>query len=446
MKKTNPSARRLSKVTKRKRKDSVEGRAKKMRKGSQGGAEPLSTSAAFWRKLCPGLHVGDHDFLTANAPLALPPQRIAAMRAQLQADGFFSLSPEELPWAASLRAMRIGVRRLIKRGWPASLLLVYDEVWLMAHQISSIMAAVSGGCKHALDTLAWSVTPTLGQCGFAPHRDRQPKDVASSFRTDGTPRYCTCWVALSHAKPDNSCMYMIPRGADPGYDAGDEHGPDAEDPLLRVFRSSDEAIQSVRALPLRPGGCVIFTHRTMHWGSKGQSDCSDARVSIAFGFSDYSFEECYFGSPDKWLPFPPLPMRIALASAQLINYHERFDFGLPLLRRFGATFNAHKPKFSKGYAEKTASEYMAACIDLTARSKTAKNGKATGTGRAGDEGAGSASTKCKLGLDDDEADDDDRDADGALDDALDAMLDAQAAADGNLFDDFDEDCADDSDE
>ena len=32
---------------------------------------------------------------------------------------------------------------------------------------------------------------------------------------------------------------------------------------------------------------------------------------------DYSFEEPYFASPKRDLPFPPVPLRVALASAQL---------------------------------------------------------------------------------------------------------------------------------
>lgn len=209
----------------------------------------------------------------------------------------------------------------------------------------------------------------------------------------------------------------------------------------------------VRACPLKPGGCVIFTHRAMHWGSKGQSQCADPRVSISYGFTDPSFEPPYFASPSKALPFPCTSLRVALAAAQLINYHERFDFGLQLLRRFGATFNAHRPKFAKAYAEKTAAEFMAACADLTRRVRTS-SGK-EGAGRqdrsvhmptkksnslhatvSGARGRSSGLRGSSGGVDsEDEAD---ADAEAALDDALDAMLDAQAAADGNLFDDFDE--------
>ena len=132
------------------------------------------------------------------------------------------------------------------------------------------------------------------------------------------------------------------------------------------------------------------------------------------------FEEPYFASPAKQLPYPPIALRVSLASSQLISYHERFNLSLPLLRRFGATFGAHKAQFSQGYAEKIAAEYMAACHDLQRR------GTAAATPKSSDEGGA--------------ADGDDDEADAALDDALDAMLDAQAAAEGNLYDDFDAEC------
>ena len=403
---------------------------------SSSAAEPLCSSSVFWRKICPDLHVGDSEFLRACHPLDLPASKLARLRAQLIADGFITLTPDELPWASSLEAMRKGVRRLTRRGWPASMLLVYDEAWAMAHQLSSLMQHVSG-CANSLDTLAWSVTPALGQAGFAPHRDRQPPNVPRSFRPDGTPRYCTCWIALSHATPDNSCMHMVPRGYDPGYDAGDDHSPDAEDPLMRVFRSSDEAVQAVRACPLRAGGAVIFSHRTMHWGSKGASDCTKSRVSISFGHSDYAFEEPYFAAPHKQLPFPPVALRVALAAGQLINYHERFNFDLPLLRRLGATFRARKAAFSSGYAEKTAAEFMAACHDLQQRQATSRSSKQR------QSSASSSRHERDVAL---EEPMDEEVANAALDDALDAMLDAQVSASGNLYDDFDDYCDRDSDD
>ena len=403
-KKRKRDAAAVSKPKKRKRDAAAVSNPKK-------SALPVSVlpGPKYWKRLAPGLHVGDSEFLASVQPIQLPADAVARLREQILKDGFFTLPPEALPWASSLREMRIGVRRLLKRGWPATMLLVYDEAWAMVHQLAATMAAVSGGCANSLDTLAWSITPSLGQSGFAPHRDRQPADVSGSFRRDGTPKYCTAWIALSEATTDNSCLYLVPRGHDPGYDAGDDHSADAEDPLLRVFRSSDAAVQSVRACPLSAGGAVIFTHRAMHWGSKGQDGCADARISISFGHTDPSFEKPYFAVPERALPFPRIPLRIALAAAQLICYHERFEFDVALLRRLGATFRAHKKAFTKEYAEKVAAEFKSALDDRQTH--------------AANDGSG---------------DDDDSDADAALDDALDAMLDAQASADGNLFDDYDD--------
>ena len=71
----------------------------------------------YWRSIAPGLHVGDADFLSTAQPIELASDVAARCRAQLLKDGFFTLPPEALPWAPSLQAMRIGVRRLLKRGW-----------------------------------------------------------------------------------------------------------------------------------------------------------------------------------------------------------------------------------------------------------------------------------------------------------------------------------------
>ena len=182
---------------------------RKRRSTATKGTADALPGAAYWRRLAPGLHIDDPAFQAECVPLALPPDRIRQVRAQLLRDGFFTLHPKELPWAPSLRAMRIGVRRLLRRGWPASMLLIFDEAWAMAHQLSTIMRAVSGNV-NSLDTLAWSITPSIGQAGFAPHRDRQPADVKGSFRADGTPKYATCWVALSEASVDSSCLYIVP--------------------------------------------------------------------------------------------------------------------------------------------------------------------------------------------------------------------------------------------
>lgn len=42
--------------------------------------------------------------------------------------------------------------------------------------------------------------------------------VEDSFRSDGSPKYCTVWVALSDATPENSCLTVLPKYVDSGYE------------------------------------------------------------------------------------------------------------------------------------------------------------------------------------------------------------------------------------
>ena len=101
----------------------------------------------------------------------------------------------------------------------------------------------------------WSifcVDPAAGAAGWPPHRDRvSPRphaqhcpclsaprptfaqlepcrlcqgtdESASAFRADGTPHYCTVWVALTDATPANSCLMVVPKDKDKGYSEGDK--------------------------------------------------------------------------------------------------------------------------------------------------------------------------------------------------------------------------------
>merc|ERR1712185_658098 len=101
----------------------------------------------------------------------------------------------------------------------------------MAQLAPLLPASASGGAGDTqkqqvaalvpnLDVLCWNVGRGGGG-GFSPHRDRQPRDVPGSFQDPArgrAPRYASCWVALNGgARPDVSCLHMIPRSIDPGY-------------------------------------------------------------------------------------------------------------------------------------------------------------------------------------------------------------------------------------
>lgn len=233
--------------------------------------------SSYWRRLCPWLHVGDEAFCDAQRSLTLTPERLAALRAEAVSNGFFLLSAEQLCWRVHMPALCAAAEALRTLGWPASMLLMYDETWAVAHHLTELMAAVSGGNTNSFDMLLWNVCAAAGEAGFAPHRDRQPSDVPASFHSDGTPKYLTAWVALSEASTESSCLYLLPAGADPGYAAGDDHSAGAEDPLHKALRS-DKAVQAIRACPLSPGQtsgvcvtepqlCGLVAHRSTSLGA-----------------------------------------------------------------------------------------------------------------------------------------------------------------------------------
>jgi hypothetical protein len=66
--------------------------------------------------------------------------------------------------------------------------------------------------------------------------------------------------------------YLIPRGSDPAYLAGDSdmEDPDA-DPMEAAVRACPRRFQDIRALPTPAGGAVFFTHRVIHWGSAARA-------------------------------------------------------------------------------------------------------------------------------------------------------------------------------
>ena len=74
------------------------------------------------------------------------------MRARLIEDGYFTTPPEQQPAAAGalLASVREGMQRIVEAGWPATMILMYDEAWAIAHHLIARWAAGS------LKAPAWS--------------------------------------------------------------------------------------------------------------------------------------------------------------------------------------------------------------------------------------------------------------------------------------------------
>ena len=242
---------------------------------------------------------------------------------------------------------------------PSTFILLYDETWQLAQEANTMLRRSTHSRNiFAYDMLAWCIDPTANEAGFSPHRDRQPENVLSSFHStltadatdqSSTPvsslleaKYVTLWWALSDATPENSCLYVIPKQHDPGYLHGDETDTD-KDPLQRAL-STKESFQHIRALPRRTGEAVLFTHRILHWGSKGNPNNTTVgpRVAISFVCTDPDLERPYLRNTavatsathddnhhhddnEEVLPIPAFRVRLLLVCAQLLIYYQRFD-------------------------------------------------------------------------------------------------------------------------
>ena len=381
-------------------------------KSDQATQHELLNDRSYWQRVCSQRAVEDQQFQAEQ--LALRPTDgfsldldCDALTARMVRDGYFQAPSSSLRFSADAApfdyvSLADSVARLMQLGWPPTFFLVFDEAWEMARHFSSLVQRCSGGNRNNLDLLLWHIDPRLDQAGFAPHRDRQPADSPGSFRPDMTPMYATCWVPLTDACSDNSCLFVLPRPFDPGYFEGD--ADDAEGSPLEVALRSKEDYQNIRCLAAPQGSACVFSHRIIHWGSRGREGYDTPRVAFSVACSDEQFEEPYFSRAH--LPFPPLSLRVALAAGQMLIYHERYNFPQATVKLFYQLFNKEARHFSRKYVDQVRFEFISASSSASA---AAAGGEAS------------------------EAEEDEE----ALDLMLDAMLDRETRGNYDIEDDFD---------
>lgn len=322
----------------------------------------------FWRALCPFLSIADTaiesevrartDTLEVIHSYASSPRDQVENLGLLLADrGFFRLPTGQMEIPSELLSnLAAGVHRLVAHGFHPTFLLMYDEVWLLGELIGSILIPASGNAPVG-DWFVFHVDPSIvaGYQPGPPHRDR-PLATESSFRgLTGSPKYCSAWLALTDATPENSCLYVIPRGNDDGY-----HG--IGDATASAHTAARQ-FQGIVAQPLSAGGLLAFSHRLLHWGSTPQPNAvleSDAvgivadRIALSLAFADPSFEEPYFDH-SVHLPFPPVGLRLGLVAGQQIQYEHLAPLGKHEVALFRRIFHSQRAFFGDAYYDKISS-------------------------------------------------------------------------------------------
>lgn len=288
------------------------------------------SDAAYWRSLCPWLHVGDAEVRKRLCDSVLAPSAdlVDECRDRMVADGYWQImhdaqdletSRRHLEWKIDVAGIARGVARLVAKGWPPNFIMMYDEPWLLVHQLKHIVLMATGN-RLSYDFSIFHVVS--GAAGWPPHRDRGG-DSTGAFRADGLPQYCTTWVALSDATCTNSCLHVVPREHDPGYLQGD---PPGSTPMGEVLRHGGEAaVQHLRALPCAAGSVIQFSHRLLHWGSAAQSGPAALwraspeapRIALSFASTDPVFEKPFLAQPT---PMPAVSTRAALIASLGLLY------------------------------------------------------------------------------------------------------------------------------
>jgi ectoine hydroxylase-related dioxygenase (phytanoyl-CoA dioxygenase family) len=371
------------------------------------------TNVDYWAKLCKDLTITDVSFdADVEVDRKLPPIASGGADSRLQArlleDGYAMVDRinDNQRFDDLTSKLREGITSLHSQNIPATFILLCDETWEYARFAKKILKDSAHSLNYFnFDVLAWYIDPREDLAGFSPHRDRQPDDAKGSFHADGQAKYVTLWTALSPATPENSCLYIIPKQYDPGYLAGDED----YDPLTRALPTK-ESYQNIRALPRQPGQSVLFTHRILHWGSRGNPmTSSEPRIAISFVCSDPAFERSYI-NPNYFVgdKMPPFHIRLLLVCAQLLIYYQRFDLPKSCIRACYEYCKEYEAELDPIYRGKVGVEFVKAMREIATTTKA----------------AGCAGT-----------DDEDDDQDDAV---LQEMLEAEEQGYGEFEDDYDE--------
>ena len=109
----------------------------------------------YWKALCPKLHVVSDELRCQLADQVIDPDPdlVDELRERMARDGYWDVASDSvreddgevhLAWAGSVADMAESVALLAAAGWPPSFLLMYDEVWVMAHQLKHFILLTSG--------------------------------------------------------------------------------------------------------------------------------------------------------------------------------------------------------------------------------------------------------------------------------------------------------------
>jgi len=268
------------------------------------------TNIEAWREFAPRLHICDAALFRDATPIDVPTISSIPTADLLRREGY--VHAPGMPWAADTALLAQTVRSLTAAKLSSVFAFVFDEFWLLFHQLAPVYRSLLGDYRMLPDFWVWDVDPRRAEAGWKPHRDKG--HVA--LLPDRMPKSLTTWIPLSPATPLNSCMYLVPAMLDPTYGTHQDAQWKFE-------------LQSVRALPAAPGDVLMWNQAIVHWGSRSSARGSESRVSMAFEFQ--RSDVAPFNQPllDPTV-VPSFEQRLKLIAKQILQYKHMYGVTPPI--------------------------------------------------------------------------------------------------------------------
>lgn len=283
--------------------------------------EDLETKALdveFWRSICPWLTITQSPFIPAVPAYPIDEGEALKAAQQVAEEGYFRVNPI-IP-QAELDVLVNAVRVVAQEGFPASFVLVFDEIWQMLSRLGNLMSPILGP-SFCLTRDIWiyyiraqgeAPSEVKEESGWAPHRDG--KAAVSTLKDNGLPLILNAWIPLTDISVEHSHMNVLPTNRDPAYPSN-----------LAEFSIPKSSLQDIRALPVNAGAVLGWNEYALHWGSRSSKWASGPRISIAVRFQSREVEPFDFSYLTGQSPFE-FQDRLGIICTMMRRYQMRATY------------------------------------------------------------------------------------------------------------------------
>jgi hypothetical protein len=307
----------------------------------------LASSAgdiSYWRALCPELAISPNPFDHGDGPLGVIGEVLEAAVAQIRTEGYFQM-PAMVP-ADEVQKIARAIKTVVEAGYPASFVLIYDEIWQMLDRLQHLLAPMLGE-SFTLTRDVWiyyvrcsneAKVASKEDSGWGPHRDGHTN--ITTLREDGSPQVLNLWIPFVDITTSHSCMHVLPTHLDPNYP---ENLGEVSVPV--------ESLQDIRALPAPAGSVLGWNEYALHWGSRGTLAAESPRISMTARVQSRDTEPVDINFLDQDTAFG-FEERLGVIATVIQRYRQRYEC----------------PATLQDFCQKRASIYKA--VELVRRHKT----------------------------------------------------------------------------